>query len=187
MHLPESQSSGHSSLKRSLPLVLAMSLAALTACSKSEAPVSPVKKVDLSGVLPPSQMADTVQARSDAIKQVIESAIGWQDPAMVSNAKFTIDPEASQEELQLRLFEVSRNLIHAFLQTPDGKKYVTIRDNRADGIVDFSESVTVQSETKSVRKYTYPYSNDPEINRLYSQALQLYMQTYPLGSPQKTK
>lgn len=106
---------------------------------------------------------------------------------MVSNAKFTIDPEASQEELQLRLFEVSRNLIHAFLQTPDGKKYVTIRDNRADGIVDFSESVTVQSETKSVRKYTYPYSNDPEINRLYSQALQLYMQTYPLGSPQKTK
>lgn len=76
MHLPESQSSGHSSLKRSLPLVLAMSLAALTACSKSEAPVSPVKKVDLSGVLPPSQMADTVQARSDAIKQVIESAIG---------------------------------------------------------------------------------------------------------------
>ncbi|MBP7806215.1 hypothetical protein KA057_00885 [Candidatus Gracilibacteria bacterium] len=187
MHLPESQSSGHSSLKRSLPLVLAMSLAALTACSKSEAPVSPVKKVDLSGVLPPSQMADTVQARSDAIKQVIEGAIGGQDPAMVSNAKFTIDPKASPEELQLRLFHVSRDLIHAFLQTPDGRKYVTIRDNRADGLVDHSEFVRILGETKSERSFTDAYSNNPEINRLYSQALRLYLQTYPIGSPQDTK
>lgn len=76
MHLPESQSRGHSSLKRSFPLVLAMSLAVLTACNKSDAPVSPVKKADFSGVLPPAQMADTIQARGDAIKQVIESAIG---------------------------------------------------------------------------------------------------------------
>jgi hypothetical protein len=106
---------------------------------------------------------------------------------MVSNAKFTIDPNGSPEELQLRLFDVSRNLIHAFLQTPDGKKYVTIRDNRADGIVDFSESVVLESETKSDRKYTHPYSNDPGVNTLYARALQLYMQTYPLGSPQKTK
>ncbi len=106
---------------------------------------------------------------------------------MVSNAKFTIDPNGSPEELQLRLFDVSRGVIHAFLQTPDGKKYMSIRDNRADGLVDFSESVAVQSETKSVRKYTYPYSNDPEVNMLYARALQLYMKTYPLGSPQKTK
>lgn len=76
MKLSESQFPNHSSLMRSLPLVLAMSLAAMTACSKHETPPPPVKKLNLSGVLPPAEISDTIQARADVIKQVIESAVG---------------------------------------------------------------------------------------------------------------
>lgn len=105
----------------------------------------------------------------------------------MSNAKFNIDPNGSPEELQLRQFDVSREVIHAFFQTPDGKKYATLQDNRSDGIVDLSETVTIKGPTQSEKKYTYYYSNDPQINALYARALQLYLDTYPVGSPQKTK